>query len=338
MTTPALQTLQHKLCPWLRPALNQLETAYAAGRLGHAWLIAGPAGAGKLNLALVFARRVLERRRSANGELPDLSPAEAVQALRDKHVPADHHPDLHWLFPDEDKTAVSVEQVREAAAALSLKAHGGVAKVVLIEQADGMTIAAANALLKTLEEPSDATYLLLLADQPNRLPATIRSRCQRLIVPKPTQSELARWLGVRPEEFAAAWVLTGGSPLRIASLILDDKINETSKLSEQLQLISSDGISVQSVAGSWSKADTELALTWLTRELHRAVRERLGSTSVTDREPIALHNAWRDLTLRRLFDQYEKADRLLGQLGSGINVELGLQAVLLGFQANRGTT
>jgi DNA polymerase-3 subunit delta' len=337
MTAPALQTLQTKLCPWLRPALNQLETAYAAGRLGHAWLIAGPAGIGKLNLALVFARRVLERRPSTD-ELPALGAQEAIAALRDSHVPADHHPDLHWLFPDEDKTAVSVEQVRDAAAALSLKAHGGGAKVVLIEQADGMTIAAANALLKTLEEPSDDTYLLLLADQPNRLPATIRSRCQRLGITRPTRSELALWLGVPPEEFAAAWVLTGGSPLRIASLMLDDKINQTSKLASQLELISDDRASVQSVADSWSKGDPELALTWLTRELHRAIRERLGSTSVTDREPVALHNAWRDLTLRRLFDQYEKADRLLGQLGSGINVELGLQAVLLGFQANRGTT
>ena len=337
MTEPALHTLQHKLCPWLRPALSRLESAYAAQRLGHAWLVAGPAGVGKLNLALVFARRLLERRRPT-AEAPDLSAAEAVAALRDRHVPADHHPDLHWLFPEEDKTAVSVEQVREAAAALHLKAHAGGAKVVLLEQADGMTTAAANALLKTLEEPSDDTYLLLLADQPNRLPATIRSRCQRLGVARPTRPELAKWLGLAPEEFAAAWVLTGGSPLQIAALIQDSKLKDTSNLSNQLELISEDKIALQSVADSWSKADPELALTWLTRELHREIRARLGSTSVTDREPVALHNAWSDLTLRRLFDQYEKADRLLGQLGSGINVELGLQAVLLGFQANRGST
>lgn len=336
MTTPALQTLQNKLCPWLRPALRQLETAYAAGRLGHAWLISGPAGTGKLNLALVFARRVLERRPAVE-QLPDLPPEEAVAAVRDRHVPADHHPDLHWLFPEEEKTAVAVEQIRDAAAALSLKPHGGVAKIVVIEHADEMTIPAANALLKTLEEPSDDTYLLLLVDQPNRLPATIRSRCQRLLVPRPTRSELARWLRIAPEDLAAAWVLGGGSPIQIASLIQEDKLNQSKNLENQIELLSRDRVSVQSVADSWTKADTELALTWLTSELHRAIRERLGSTLVTDREPVALHNAWSDLTLRRLFDQHEKADRLLGQLGSGINVELGLQAMLLGFLANRGT-
>jgi len=337
MTAPALHTLQQKLCPWLRPALNRLEHAYAAGRLGHAWLVTGPAGIGKLNLALAFARRILERRRPTE-TLPDLAADEAVAALRDRHVPADHHADLHWLFPEEEKTAVSVEQIRDVAAALHLKAHAGGAKIVLVEKADRMTMAAANALLKTLEEPSDDTYLLLLADQPNRLPATIRSRCQRLVVIGPTRAELATWLGVAAEEFAAAWALTGGSPLRIAALVQEEKISETNKLYDELELVSEDKISVQTVADSWSKANPELALTWLTSELHREIRERLGSTSVTEREPVALHNAWRDLTLRRLFDQYEKADRLLGQLGSGINVELGLQAVLLGFHANRGST
>jgi DNA polymerase-3 subunit delta' len=336
MTEPALHTLQRLLCPWLKVALSRLETAYAAQRLGHAWLIGGPAGSGKLNLALVFARRLLER--GAKQEPPDLGAEEAVAAYADRHTPVDHHPDLHWLFPEEGKTAISVEQIRGVAAELSLKAHAGGAKVVIFEPADGMTTAAANALLKNLEEPSADTYLLLLADQPGRLPATIRSRCQRLDVARPTPAELAAWLGARPEDLAAAWTLTGGAPLRVATVISDDKSNETSILSDQLTLVSQDKAPIQAVAESWVKGDPELALTWLTRELHRQIRARLapGSTSVTDRAAVALHNAWRDLTLRRLFEQHEKAERLLGLVGSGINLELGLQALLLGFQ--RGST
>jgi hypothetical protein len=121
-------------------------------------------------------------------------------------------------------------------------------------------------------------------------------------------------------------------------VISDDKSNETSILSDQLTLVSQDKAPIQAVAESWVKGDPELALTWLTRELHRQIRARLapGSTSVTDRAAVALHNAWRDLTLRRLFEQHEKAERLLGLVGSGINLELGLQALLLGFQ--RGST
>ncbi len=283
MTEPSLHTLQRRLCPWLKPALSRLETAYAVQRLGHAWLIGGPAGSGKLNLALVFARRLLER--GAKQAPPDLDPKEAIAAYADRHAPADHHPDLHWLFPEEDKTAISIDQIRGLAADLSLKAHAGGAKVVIFEPADGMTTAAANALLKNLEEPSGDTYLLLLADQPGRLPATIRSRCQRLDVPRPPPAEVAAWLGVPLEDLAAAWTLTGGAPLRVAAVIAEDNPSETSRLSEQLALVSQDKAPIQAVADSWIKSDPELALTWLTRELHRQIRARLvpGSTSVTDR-------------------------------------------------------
>lgn len=338
MTEPALHTLQARLCPWLKVSLSRLDAAYEVQRLGHAWLIGGPAGSGKLNLALVFARRLLER--DSKQDPPALSAEDAVAAYADRHTSADHHPDLHWLFPEEDKTAISVEQIRGLGADLSLKSHAGGAKVVLFEPADGMTTAAANALLKSLEEPSPDTYLLLLADQPNRLPATIRSRCQRLDVPRPTPSELAAWLGVQPDDVTAAWTLTGGSPLQIATALANGKYNETNRLSEQLVLVSQDKAPVQAVADSWVKNDPELALTWLTRELHRQIRARLApaSTSVTDRAAAALHNEWRELTLRRLFEQHEKADRLLSLVGSGINLELGLQALLLGFQAQRGST
>jgi DNA polymerase-3 subunit delta' len=337
MTEPALQTLQRRLCPWLKEPLGRLEAAHAAQRLGHAWLIGGPAGSGKLNLALVFARRLLER--GPKQAPPDLSAPDAVAAYAERHAPADHHPDLHWLFPEEDKTAIAVEQIRGLGAELSLKAHAGGAKVVIFEPADGMTTAAANALLKSLEEPSDDTYLLLISHQPERLPATIRSRCQRIEVARPSAEEIARWVGDGPEAAAAAW-LTGGSPLQTAALVVDHpfKINE---ISRELSLISEDRAEIQPVAAAWTKADPELALTWLTRELQRAIRRRLapsGSTSVTDPDQAALHNAWAKLTLRRLFEQYETADRLLNQLGSGsgLNFELALQAMLIGFQGNRG--
>src|SRR5262249_20203467 len=129
MTEPALRTLQSTLCPWLKPALSRLEAAYAAERLGHAWLIGGPAGSGKLNLALVFAHRLLGR---GPQQAPRaLSAEDAVAAYADRHTPADHHPDLHWLFPEEDKTAISVDQIRGLGANLSLKAHAGGAKVVV---------------------------------------------------------------------------------------------------------------------------------------------------------------------------------------------------------------
>ena len=79
-----------------------------------------------------------------------------------RHEPADRHPDLHWVFPEPKRNTLTVEQIREAAQALSLTSLTGQARVLVLEPADAMTTAAANALLKTLEEPGADTYLLLI--------------------------------------------------------------------------------------------------------------------------------------------------------------------------------
>ena len=334
--TRATSVLSGKLCPWLLPALRQLESIHDTQRLGHAWLIAGTEGVGRINLALVFADRLL---RGAATEPPGLEPAEAVAAMRERHQPADHHPDLHWLFPEEEKRTISVEQVRDAAAALTLRSFGGGAKVVVIEPADAMTAAAANALLKTLEEPSDDTYLLLLCSQPERLPATIRSRCQRLNLARPAPEAIAKWLGSSVADLAVPCFFNGGAPLRVAAFLSEDKPLENNVLSDQLILVSQDKADPQAVAEGWAKLDTELVLVWLTRKLHGVVRRRFvlnGSTAVTDPGADTLHNALGELTLRTLFEQYERSEKLLNQLGTGINVGLALHALLLGFQPSRG--
>ena len=351
---PGPRLLATKLCPWLRPALRQLDAARAGERLGHAWLVTGPAGVGKLNLALVVADRLLHAGRS--GEPPELGPAEAAAAMRERHEPYDHPPDLHWLFPrrkDDDKEdkekakpkakeprTISVEQVRDAIESLALKSHGGRAKVVIVEPADGLTVAAANALLKTLEEPSDDTYLFLLSHQPQRLPATIRSRCQRLEAAAPPPEVLRHWLGaVEPQRFATLWHASGGAPLVMAELLNDDTFHKTKDIADKLSLICDDAAEIQSVAAAWAKPDSvELVLASLTRLLYREIRTRLvpaGSTSITDPAADVLHNAWTKLTLRQLFGLYDRAERLLTQFGGGINMELALQALLVGFQGER---
>ena len=94
------------------------------------------------------------------------------------------------------------------------------------------------------------------------------------------------------------------------------------------------------MAQSWAKGDTELALGWLRRTLHAELRARLAgsaeTTEITVPAAAALHNAWRPLPLRTLFDQYDRAEKLLNQLGTGLNIELALQAMLNALVVNRG--
>jgi len=334
--TSAIETLSRRLCPWLAPTLEQFETARRADSLGHAWLISGPAGSGKLNLALVLARRLL----GAGDSPTELDAAAALAALASRHDPLDRHPDLHWLHPEEDKETISVDQVRDVIDIFTLTAHRGGAKVAIVEPAEALTTAAANALLKTLEEPSLGSYLLLLSHQPGRLPATVRSRCQHLALRAPDTERVATWLGVAPPVVAGAKRLVGAAPLKIAAAIQADETIVFNKLETDLAELSNDRLEPQTVAQAWAKGDTELALSWLRRRLHEELRSRFtaaaGTTDVTVPTAATLHNAWRNLPARTLVEQYDRAEKLLNQLGSGLNIELAVQAMLNALVVTRG--
>ncbi len=334
----SLAVLGTRLCPWLQEPLARFEKARRMGRLGHAWLIKGPAGIGKVNLAYVLAQRILEL--GDSGKLPAaLGPTDAVAAMRAYRTPADHHPDLHRVFPEAEKRTIGIEQIRALSEALAMKAFRGNAKVAVIEPAEAMTASAANALLKTLEEPAEATYLFLVSHQPEKLLPTIRSRCQSLAVPAPDPSMIVEWLGLERADHPVLF-LSGRSPLRAAELSQDEKLSFIQKLEEQFQGVYRSSTDPREVAEQWARQDTQLALEWLIGRLEMAVRaqaaQRGDSKGVTPKRGDSFHNLPFALPLRTLFERREAAQRLLDRLGSGINVELALHALLLGFRAERG--
>src|SRR6185436_6669533 len=170
---------------WLLPSTGALRAAYDAGRVPHALLIHDSPGAGgdwlaEWAAALVFCR----------------NPADAPcgRCTSCTRVAANQHPDLIRVHPIEESKQLRIEQVRELAEELSLTSHQGGYKVGILSPADSLNRFAANALLKTLEEPPARTLLILVATQPSRLPPTILSRCQRLRVRTPTRAEALEWL------------------------------------------------------------------------------------------------------------------------------------------------
>ncbi|MCK8783731.1 DNA polymerase III subunit delta' [Roseomonas sp. NAR14] len=207
-------------------AAAALEEAARAGRLHHAWLLAGAPGIGKATLAYRFARWLLAGR-------PAPRPGEPPLAVDPRHpavsrIAAGTHPDLLTVAPNAGekgrKEVIRADDARAAVRFLAHTAAEGGWRVVVVDEAERTERdVAPNILLKTLEEPPPRTVLLLVTDVPSRLLPTIRSRCRRLdLAPLPDAALaplLARWLPDLPAgERDELLRLAEGSPGRALQL------------------------------------------------------------------------------------------------------------------------
>lgn len=136
-------------------------------RIGHAYVFAGPRGVGKSKMALEFAKALHCKSK----------PADACDACQNcKRIEHHHHPDVIWLEPDG--STIKIDQIRQLQKDFNYKSVDSGYKVFIIEQAEVMTLQAANSLLKFLEEPYSPTVAILITENPHQLLPTIRSRCQ----------------------------------------------------------------------------------------------------------------------------------------------------------------
>jgi hypothetical protein len=165
---------------------QQIERVLSRRAVPHALLFCGPEAVGKATLALAFAARLL------TAEDTEATAAEKLRLLR-----SGNYPDLHWVRRAEGKKEITVEAVRTLCSALRLKPYYSGCSVAIIDNAHEMSIAAANALLMTLEEPGRNSYLLLVTHAPQRLPATIVSRCQALHCGELATEEISEILRTR---------------------------------------------------------------------------------------------------------------------------------------------
>ncbi len=196
--------------PWHAEHWSRLQARRERDAMPHALLLCGPAGLGKREFMQRFAQGLLCQQ-AQHGE-----PCGHCRGCL--LFVAGTHPDFAVLTFGLRKDGVQrgeivVDQIRELSARLSMASQFGGWQIVCIDPADAMNAAAANALLKTLEEPSQQTLLLLVADAPWRLPQTIRSRCQRIEFHLPAREQALAWLqrlGV--SDAVAALDAAGGNP------------------------------------------------------------------------------------------------------------------------------
>jgi len=227
MSKPALNGTE--IYPWLDGHWSFFMQRLNLDKLAHALLIEGPAGIGKTVLARAMAARLLCR---------ENQPLACGNCRSCKLLEGLAHPDYFELQPEDGSKVIKVDQVRALIGKLDLTTSISERKVAYIHPAESMNESAANALLKSLEEPAGNTVLILVSDNPGRLPVTIRSRCQAISINQPDTRLVSQWLeantGKDHEQVSYALQAAGGSPLRASQYLESDDLDAYAQVREGL--------------------------------------------------------------------------------------------------------
>jgi DNA polymerase-3 subunit delta' len=315
---------------WLAPLRERLAAMRGQGRLPHALLLLGQAGAGQFELAIWLAALVLCDRDG------DRACGECAGC---RLFLAGTHPDFYRVGLEEEAAVIKVEQIRDLSESFSLKSYRGRSKLAIIDPADAMNINSFNALLKTLEEPSDNTYLILTASRSDRLPRTIVSRSARLRLPLPAPSEALAWLNRRRKH--AGWerllALANGAPF--LALQYDEAGLEEIDAAMQKTLDSAamGQLDVIATAASWSRNEPMARLFWLESWLTGQLREAALPSDVVNNNRLPwLRVSGREPMIRasyRLLDALREA-RL--QASGALNTQLLFEGLLISLMALTG--
>ena len=312
---------------WLEPLRARLASMQDQRRLPHGLLIHGPAGAGQADIGLWFAYRLLCRGQAMKpcGECADC-----------RLFLAGNHPDFHWIGVLEDKKDIGIAQLRELTETLVLRSYRGGAKVALVEPAEAMNIHSFNALLKTLEEPPQDTYLMLATSRSDRMPRTIVSRCARFPVPLPEAREALAWLGASGVANDADGLLrlANGAPFLAADYAAQELGALDADMREALESGTQGRLDVIGLGHAWAEKAPAARLQWLESWLSGVLKEDgLSGELVNNNRLPWLRGPARDMKIRsayRLLDDLRDARRLQGR---SLNTQLMFERLLVSLAA-----
>ncbi len=247
------------MLPWFQSHFDQLTARFLASRLHHALLLAGPAGIGKAQLAQDFSNMLLCKQASSVGACGKCQSCQLFVA--------NTHPDFHVLQSDKQ---LGVDAIREGIAKLDATAQMSHNKVLLIKGADSMTESASNALLKTLEEPTDNTFIILLTDKVQRLLPTILSRCEKHKLGVPPVAQSLSWLHSQGHEEVDEALLEayGFAPLRTLAAVSEADKFSFRDFSDGFAQLMQGNASALSLANKWQDKASQI-VTWCQQHAYK---------------------------------------------------------------------
>jgi DNA polymerase-3 subunit delta' len=323
-------------------------------RLPHAMLFAGPKGLGKNAFATWLAQFLFCADPSAEG-----TACGHCQGCR--LFAAGSHPDLHVVQPEviykssgtlmaqyalryppaekskesKDSTAIRIDQIRSLIEAAQTRPQIGACTVMLLSPADTMNVNATNSLLKLLEEPPAENYLILVADRPARLPATIRSRCAHIEFRIPPADTALAWQQTQGLSDANARLLldlAGGAPLAAFALAESGFLDQRTDLLEDLEKLASGEGDPLACAARWKPFGAERCLLWLQGWISDLILTAMQVGRARLHNPdlgAHLQDIEKRLDLKQLFLFSEGVARGRSLLGGPLDEQLLLEDLLI---------
>ncbi|MCC7199365.1 MAG: DNA polymerase III subunit delta' [Gammaproteobacteria bacterium] len=319
MTTSSIEK-----APWLVPVRARLAEAWAGPRFPHALLVHGRPGVGAEHLAEWLSHLMLCERpgTDACGECTSC-------AL----VKAGNHPDYLKLTIEEDASFIKIEQVRELSEWASLKSYRGRRRVVVIDPADYLYYNAFNALLKTLEEPSESLALVLVATRLEKLPRTIMSRCQHVRVPTPDRDVALAWLrGIdETRDWEDMLDLAAGAPLGAVSLARAGMGEVADDLRAFLAAMQTGRGDPLKAAEAWTRDRPFERLLWLEHWAMAGARAAVvaNGDAVDNNETSTLPSGTGPLKIRACFEFVDRVREARNLLQGSLNTQLLLEGIAL---------
>lgn len=316
--------------PWLQEAWSFLSERLRRGSLPQALLFTGPRGLGKYALARHLANALVCEAGAADAPCGECR--GCVLYL------AGTHPDAREVCPAEPGKAIGIDAVRGACQWLGLTPSLATRQAAIIEPADQLNSHSANSLLKTLEEPTPRSVLMLVTHRPAALLPTIRSRCQRIALSVPPMDQAQPWLADKMSGEGDARLLlklAGGAPLAALAWVESDGIEQRAALWTDLRRLARAEAEPLSLAESWLKNGARQTLYTMHGWLTDLIRLRvLGDEYVTNTDMAGeLREMARRVDTRRLFQLLDQANEGLRLTDTQVNPQLLLENVAIGWVA-----
>lgn len=316
----------NELWTWLLPGWEWLNQGLASGRVPPALLIQGPDGLGKTRLARVWAQKLLCKVPQQSGPC-GMCPSCLLFA-------AGNHPDYEVVEPLESGKTIGVDSIRQLIHKLSLKPQYNGYRIVVIEPAHLLNLNAANALLKTLEEPSPYTLIILITSASHKLPVTLLSRCQKLTLSRPDQQQALDWLRARAvrQDPLSLLNMAGGSPLAALALDATDHLQKRDRILRELLELREGKRDPVHLAGQWEPLFNEALIGWIMTGVNQWIRLKLGLPATNREDTLCSKLPVESLSLEALFGYWDLLLKTRQYLSHNLNTRLVVEELLIRWQ------